>query len=56
MPSYQPKIKWSKRVYPCRVCKKVRDPKQMFIDGIDGNNYAITQNAVKNPICSDCRK
>jgi len=54
MPSYQPRIRFTKPVEICSKCKKKTPLVDLFIAGIDESNYAITQQACKNPICRDC--
>lgn len=51
--NYQPKLRPHKD-YPCRVCGRVIDACDMLIDGVDENNYSITLEACKNPICRPC--
>jgi hypothetical protein len=51
---YSPKIKYSKPVDKCSNCKKKTDLKDLMIVGIDENNWKITQNAAKSPICRKC--
>jgi hypothetical protein len=54
MPSYQPRIKTQKIIDKCRVCGQKTPLKDLIITGIDADNYAITMNACKNPICRKC--
>ena len=54
MPTYQPKVSTKHKDYPCRECGQILAPNKMWITGIDGNNAAITKNAVRRPICDDC--
>jgi hypothetical protein len=52
---YIPKVKYTNK-YPnkCRECKKKTPDKDLIITGVDENNWKITQNASKNPICREC--
>lgn len=53
---YSPKVRYSKPVDKCRECKQKTPLKDLIITGIDENNWKITQNASKNPICKKCLK